>query len=52
MSLQDWQDLPGHIVGPTIGPFIPPAVQGTSKPRVRLTAILDCDANLGRLRAN
>ena len=48
MSLQDWLELPGHIVGPTIGPFLPPVVEGTSKPRVRLLVINDLDTG-GRL---
>jgi len=48
MSIQDWQELPGHVVGPTIGPFIPPVVQGTSKPRIRMIVINDNDTG-GRL---
>ena len=48
MPLRDWQELPGHIVGPTIGPFLPPVVEGTSKPRVRLLVINDLDTG-GRL---
>ena len=48
MSLQDWQELPGHIVGPTVGPFIPPVIEGTRKPRIRIMPINDLDAG-GRL---
>ena len=48
MSTLDWQQLPGHIVGPTIGPFIPPVVQGTIKPRIRMIPINDADTD-GRL---
>ena len=48
MPLQDWQELPGHIVGPIVGPFLPPVVEGTSKPRVRLSVINDADTG-GRL---
>ena len=49
LPLQDWQEqLPGHIVGPTIGPFLPPVVEGTSKPRVRLLGVINDADTAGR----